>query len=70
MGVNRITMIKSKKILFFILLIMLLFFIQCSYRYLQKPFLDFSQSTELIGKNTIYCLEQLQEEEINVRIAE
>jgi len=42
----------------------------CSYRYLHRPFSNFSQSTDVIGKNTNYLFQQMQEEEIEVRIAE
>ena len=42
----------------------------CTYRHLQRPFTEFSEAADLIGKNTIYVFEQLQKEEITLRIAE
>jgi hypothetical protein len=37
---------------------------------MKESFIDFSNSTSTIGKNTTYCFEQLFSEEINTRIAE
>jgi len=59
-----------KKIILIILLIYLVFATCCSYRYLHRPFSDFSGAADLIGKNTLYVFEQLQQEEILLRIAE
>ncbi len=59
-----------RKILLIILLIYLILSACCSYRYLNRPFSDFSGAADLIGKNTLYIFEQLQEEEILLRIAE
>ncbi|MCK4765866.1 MAG: hypothetical protein KAW12_26940 [Candidatus Aminicenantes bacterium] len=59
-----------KKILLYIFLVLLLLNTCCSYRYLQKPIGTFADANVLIGKNTVYVFEQLQEEEILVRIAE
>ena len=60
-----------KKIIIFLLLIYVFIFSTCcSYRYLNKPFREFNAAADLIGKNTIYAFEQLQEEEILLRISE
>lgn len=42
----------------------------CTYRHLHRPFTEFSEAADLIGKNTVYVFEQLQKEEIALRIAE
>lgn len=42
----------------------------CTYRHLRRPFTEFSEAADLIGKNTVYVFEQLQKEEIALRIAE
>ena len=59
-----------RKIILIILLIYLILSACCSYRYLNRPLSDFSGAADLIGKNTLYIFEQLQEEEILLRIAE
>ena len=59
-----------KKIIVILFLILIVLTTCCSYKYLHRPFREFSDSTDLIGKNTIYVFEQLQEEEILLRIAE
>ena len=59
-----------KKIILIVLLIYFVLTTGCSYRYLHRPFSDFSGAADLIGKNTVYVFEQLQQEEILLRIAE
>ena len=61
-----------KRIIFIIILfiVLLCVFTNCSTKYLDQPFSDFSDSTKNIGKNTSYCFDQLFSEEINTRIAE
>lgn len=59
-----------KKLIILLFILHLLFSAGCSYKYLNRPFGEFSASTEAIGKNTVYAFEQLQEEEINLRIIE
>ncbi len=58
-----------KRILF-ILIIVVCIFTGCSTIYMKESFIDFSNSTSTIGKNTAYCFEQLFSEEINTRIVE
>ncbi len=48
-----------------IILIGFIFLLNCSTKYMSPRLNDFSNATDLIGKNIIYALEQLQAEEIN-----
>ncbi len=57
--------IKPNSVLFIILIFLS---ISCSTKYMSPRLEDFSDATDLIGKNIIYALEQLQTEEINVLI--
>jgi hypothetical protein len=61
---------KRILIILLVILIFLLTFTGCSTIYMKESFIDFSNSTKTIGKNTTYCFEQLFDEEINTRIAE
>lgn len=51
-----------------IILIGFVFLLNCSTKYMSPRLNDFSDATDLIGKNIIYALEQLQVEEINILI--
>ncbi len=56
-----------KKSLNFIGLIFFLFItVSCSTKYMTPRLNDFSDATDLIGKNIIYAFEQLQAEEMNI----
>jgi hypothetical protein len=63
-------MTAKKRTIPIILLSTSLFLTACSYRYLNGPFGEYADATDLVGKNAVYCFEQLQKEEINLRIAE
>jgi hypothetical protein len=59
-----------KKVLYYLIIISVIFLSNCSSGFLNPGFDHFTQATELIGKNVIYSFEKLQEEEMNLRVAE
>jgi len=63
-------MTAKKRTIPIILLSTSLFLTACSYRHLAGPFGQYAEATDLVGKNAVYCFEQLQAEEINLRVAE
>lgn len=59
-----------KKILYYLIIVPVFFLANCSTRFLNPGFDHFNKATELIGKNIVYSFEKLQEEEMNLRVAE
>lgn len=51
-----------------LILTIVIFYVYCSTKYMTPRLDDFSEATELIGKNIIYSLEQLQTEELNILV--
>ena len=59
-----------KKYLLIILSFFIFLFNTCSTKYMYPELSDFSDATDLIGKNIIYIFEKFQEEEMNLRVAQ
>lgn len=59
-----------KRFILIFLLVILVLLNACSSRFAHRSFTDFTDSTELIGKNTLYVFGQLRKEESNLRIVE
>lgn len=59
-----------RKFIYIAIVFSVFIFYSCSTKYLYPELVEFSEATDLIGKNVIYSFEKLQEEEMNLRIAQ
>ena len=59
-----------KKILYLLYVLSIFLLAECSTKYMYYELSDFSDATETIGNNIIYCFEKMQEEEMNLRVAQ
>jgi len=66
----KINHVSHSKMGYLAILSLMIITFGCSYRYLAGPFGQYAEATGLVGKNAVYCFEQLQAEEINLRVAE